>query len=226
MAKSKRPSAKMSDTIDGDAVEKPTDQTAPPHASASKHSQTAPPPSGPSSSVSSNAGSLITFAALALSMFAIGLAGFAIWQQRQNTADIAALMPASGNGAKELEDIAEPDLANRLAALESQLATDRQSQQSALAALQDQMATPPPAADNSQNNDFGSDAKADIAAMPPSMPNGQRGKCATIERSVHWCAKIRMVSGAGLCRTRSAAMVATAPAFAGENFSLCGSSRW
>ena len=34
------------DTIDGDAVEKPVDQTAPPHASKSKHSQTAPPPSG------------------------------------------------------------------------------------------------------------------------------------------------------------------------------------
>jgi hypothetical protein len=67
MAKSKQPSAKMGDTIDGDAVEKPADQTAPPHASASNHSQTAPPPSGPPSS---NAGSLITFAALALSIFA------------------------------------------------------------------------------------------------------------------------------------------------------------
>ena len=170
----------MGDTIDGDAVEKPTDQTAPPHASTSNHSQTAPPPSGPSS----NAGSLITFAALTLSVFAIGLAGFAIWQQRQNTADIAALMPASNSDAKESANIAnlEPsnseesnseegnsDLADRLAALESQLAADRQSQQSALAALQDQMATPPPAADNSQNNDFGSDAKADIAAIRNDM---------------------------------------------------------
>ena len=157
MAKSKRPSAKMGDTIDGDAVEKPTDQTAPSHASASKHSQTAPPPSGPSS----NAGSLITFAALALSVFAIGLAGFAVWQQRQNTADIAALMPVSNSDAGESANITnlEPnnsgprsseesssDLADRLTALESQLAADRQSQQSALAALQDQMATPPPAA--------------------------------------------------------------------------------
>ena len=107
MAKSKRPSAKTGDTIDGDtidgdaidgdAIEKPVDQTAPPHASASKHSQTAPPPSGPSS----NAGSLITFAALALSVFAIGLASFAIWQQRQNTADIAALMPASNSDTME-----------------------------------------------------------------------------------------------------------------------------
>ena len=179
MAKSKRPSAKMGDTIDGNAVEKPTDQTAPPHASASKHSQTAPPPSGPASGISSNAGSLITFAALALSMFAIGLAGFAIWQQRQNTADIAALMPASNSDAKESANIAnlEPsnseegnsDLADQLAALESQLAADRQSQQSTLAALQDQMATPPPAADNSQNNDFGSEAKADIAAIRNDM---------------------------------------------------------
>ena len=175
----------MGDTIDGDAVEKPTDQTAPSHASASKHSQTAPPPSGPSS----NAGSLITFAALALSVFAIGLAGFAIWQQRQNTADIAALMPVSNSDAGESANITnlEPnnsgprsseessseesnsDLADRLTALESQLAADRQSQQSALAALQDQMATPPPAADNSQNNDFGSDAKADIAAIRNDM---------------------------------------------------------
>jgi hypothetical protein len=180
MAKSKRPSAKMGDTIDGDAVEKPAGQTAPPHASASKHSQTAPPPSGPSSGVSSNAGSLITFAALALAMFAIGLAGFAIWQQRQNTADIAALMPASNSDAKESANIAnlEPsnseesnsDLADRLAALESQLAADRQSQQSVLAALQDQMAAPssPPTV-NSQNNDFGSDAKADIAIIRNDM---------------------------------------------------------
>ena len=50
---------------------------------------------------SSNAGSLITFAALALSIFAVGLAGFAIWQQRQNTADIAALMPVSNSDAQE-----------------------------------------------------------------------------------------------------------------------------
>ena len=170
MAKSKRPSAKIGDTIDGDAVEKPADQTAPPHASASKHSQTAPPPSGPSSGVLSNAGSLFTFAALALSMFAIGLAGFAIWQQRQNTADIAALMPASNSDAKKLADIANSDLADRLAALESQLAADRQSQQSALAALQDQMAAPSsPPADNSQINDFGSDAKADIATIRNDM---------------------------------------------------------
>ena len=170
----------MGDTIDGDAVEKPTDQTAPSHASASKHSQTVPPPSGPSSS----AGSLITFTALALSVFAIGLAGFAIWQQRQNTADIAALMPVSNSDAGESANITnlEPnnsrprsseesnsDLADRLAALESQLAADRQSQQSALAALQDQMAAPPPAADNSQNNDFGSDARTDLAAIRNDM---------------------------------------------------------
>ena len=175
MAKSKRPSAKIGDTIDGDAVEKPADQTAPPHASASKHSHTAPPPSGPSSDPSSNVGSLITFAALALSMFAIGLAGFAVWQQRQNTVDIAALMPASNSDAKESANIANlgpsnSDLADRLAALESQLAADRQSQQSALAALQDQMAAPSsPPADNSQINDFGSDAKADIATIRNDM---------------------------------------------------------
>ena len=180
MAKSKRPSAKIGDTIDGDAVEKPADQTPPPHASASKHSQTAPPPSGPSSGVLSNAGSLFTFAALALSMFAIGLAGFAVWQQRQNTVDIAALMPANNSDAKESANIANlglsnseegnSDLADRLAALESQLAADRQSQQSALAALQDQMAAPSsPPADNSQINDFGSDAKADIATIRNDM---------------------------------------------------------
>jgi hypothetical protein len=190
MAKSKRPSAKTGDTIDGDtidgdAVEKSVDQTAPPHASASKHNQTAPPPSGFSSGHSSNAGSLITFAALALSILAVGLAGFAIWQQRQNTADIVALMPVSNSDAMESANITnlEPnnsgpssseesssDLADRLTALESQLAADRQSQQSALAGLQDQMATPaPPAANNSQNNDFGSDAKADIAAIRNDM---------------------------------------------------------
>ena len=165
MAKPKRPSAKMGDTIEGDAVEKPADQTPPPHASASKHSHTASPQKAPMPS----AGSLITFAALALSILAVGLANFAIWQQRQNTADIAALMPVSNGDAGESTDIANSDLAGRLAALESQLATDRQSQQSALAALQDQMATPAPAADNSQNNDFGSDAKADIAAIRNDM---------------------------------------------------------
>ena len=166
MAKSKQPSAKMGDTIDGDAVEKPADQTVPPHASAPNHSQTTPPPSGPSS----NAGSLITFAALALSIFAVSLASFALWQQRQNTADIVAPMPVSNSDAKELADIANSDLANRLATLESQLAADRQSQQSALAALQDQMAAPStPPANNSQNNNFGSDAKADIATIRNDM---------------------------------------------------------
>ena len=166
MAKSKQPSAKMGDTIDGDAVEKPADQTVPPHASAPNHSQTAPSPSGPSS----NAGSLITFAALALSIFAVSLASFALWQQRQNTADIVALMPVSNSDAKELADIANSDLANRLATLESQLTADRQSQQSALAALQDQMAAPStPPANNSQNNNFGSDAKADIATIRNDM---------------------------------------------------------
>ena len=170
MAKSKQPSAKMGDTIDGDAVEKPADQTPPPHASTSKHSHSAPPPSGPSTGSSSNAGSLITIAALALSILAVGIAGFAIWQQRQNTADIAALMPASNSDAKELADIANSDLAERLAALESQLAADRQSQQASLAGLQDQMAAPStPPADNSQNNDFGSDAKADIATIRNDM---------------------------------------------------------
>ena len=175
MAKSKRPSAKTGDTIDGDAIdgdaidgdaiEKPVDQTAPPHASASKHSQTTSPQKAPMP----GAGFLITFATLVLSILAVGLASFAIWQQRQNTANIAALMPVSNGDAGESTDIANSDLADRLAALESQLAADRQSQQSALAGLQDQMATPPPAADNSQNNDFGSDAKADIAAIRNDM---------------------------------------------------------
>ena len=166
MAKSKQPSAKMGDTIDGDAVEKPADQTVPPHASTPNRSQTAPPPNSPSS----NASSLITFAALALSIFAVSLASFALWQQRQNTADIVALMPVSNSDAKELADIANSDLANRLATLESQLAADQQSQQSALVALQDQMAAPStPPANNSQNNNFGSDAKADIATIRNDM---------------------------------------------------------
>ena len=117
-----------------------------------------------------SAGSLITFATLVLSILAVGLASFAIWQQRQNTADIAALMPVSNGDAGESTDIANSDLADRLAALESQLAADRQSQQAALAALQDQMATPaPPPADNSQNNDPGSDAKAGFAAIRNDM---------------------------------------------------------
>ena len=166
MAKSKQPSAKMGDTIDGGAVEKPARQSAPPHTSASKNSQTASPPKGPSSI----AGSLITLAALILSVFAVGLSGFAIWQQGQNTADIAALVTASNSDAGKLADIANSDLVDRLAVLESQLAADRQNQQSALAALQDQMAAPSsPSAENSRNNDFGSGAKADIAAIRNDM---------------------------------------------------------
>ena len=166
MAKSKQPSAKMGDAIDGDAVEKPAEQTASSYASASKHSQTASPQKAPMPS----AGSLITFATLVLSILAVGLAGFAIWQQRQNTADIAARMPVNNSDTQESANVANADLATRLAALESQLATDRQSQQSALAALQDQLAVPSsPPADNIQNNDFGSDAKADIAAVRNDM---------------------------------------------------------
>ena len=156
----------MGDTIDGDAVEKPARKTTPPHGSASKDSQTESSLRHPSS----RAGSLITLAALALSVFAVGLAGFAISQQRQTTADIAALMPVGNNGAGELTDIPNLDLVDRLAALESQLAADQQSQQSALAVLQDQMATPSlPPTDNSQNNDVRSGAKEDIAAIRNDM---------------------------------------------------------
>ena len=43
MAKSKRQAAKVGETIDGDAVEKPARQAAPPDTSASKDSQTASP---------------------------------------------------------------------------------------------------------------------------------------------------------------------------------------
>ena len=91
MAKSKRPSAKTGDTIDGDtidgdaidgdAIEKPVDQTAPPHASASKHSQTAPPPSGLSSGALIQRWFFDHICGLGLVEFwPIGLAGFAIWQ--------------------------------------------------------------------------------------------------------------------------------------------------
>ena len=138
MAKSKQPSAKMGDTIDGDAVEKPARQTTSPHAGASKDSQTESSLRGPYPS----AGSLIALAALALSVFAISLASFAVWQQHQNTADIAALMPISNSDAGKLAGIANPDFVDQLATLKSQLTADRRSQQSALAALQDQIAAP------------------------------------------------------------------------------------
>jgi hypothetical protein len=170
MAKTKQPTAKMGDTIDGDAVEKPAGQTTPPHASESKDSQTASPHKAPSS----HAGSFIAFAALALSLFAVGLAGFAVWQQRQNTADMAALLPVANSGATDsvpgFSDLGLAKLDERLAALESQLAADRQSQKSALAALQDQMASPAsPPASNRQNNDLDGDAKTDIAAIRNDM---------------------------------------------------------
>ena len=170
MAKTKQPSAKMGDTIDGDAVEKPAGQTTPPHASESKDSQTASPHKAPCS----HAGSFIAFAALVLSLFAVGLAGFAVWQQRQNTADMAALLPVANSGATDsvpgFSDLGLAKLDERLAALESQLAADRQSQKSALAALQDQMASPAsPPASNRQNNDLDGDAKTDIAAIRNDM---------------------------------------------------------
>ena len=166
MAKSKQPFAKMGDTIDGDAVEKPAGQSTPSNAGASKDSQTESYPRGPSSST----GSLIALAALALSVFAVGLASFAILQQRQNTAGIAALVPVSNSDVGELADIAKSDLVDRLDALERRLAVDRQRQQSTLAALQDRVAAPSsPPTENSQNNDFGRGAKADIAAIRNDM---------------------------------------------------------
>ena len=170
MAKSKQPSAKIGDTIDGDAVEKPAGQTTPPHASESKDGQTASPHKAPSL----RNGSFIAFAALALSLFAVGLAGFAVWQQRQNTADMAALLPVANSGATDsvpgFSDLGLAKLDERLAAVESQLAADRQSQKSALSALQDQMASPAsPPASNRQNNNLDGDAKTDIAAIRNDM---------------------------------------------------------
>ena len=170
MAKSKQPSAKIGDTIDGDAVEKPAGQTTPPHASESKDGQTASPHKAPSL----RNGSFIAFAALALSLFAVGLAGFAVWQQRQNTADMAALLPVANSGATDsvpgFSDLGLAKLDERLAAVESQLAADRQSQKSAISALQDQMASPAsPPASNRQNNNLDGDAKTDIAAIRNDM---------------------------------------------------------
>jgi hypothetical protein len=79
-------------------------------------------------------------------------------------------MPVSNSDAGELADIANSDLVDRLDALERRLDADRQRQKSTLAALQDQMASPSsPPPENSQNNDLGSGAKADIAAIRNDM---------------------------------------------------------
>jgi len=158
MAKPKQPSARPGDMIDGEAVEKPA-QTISPKKAGTKN-DTASSDAAPSDAVSGAPDSkllakplpmfqAIIFAALGLSVFAIGLAGFAIWQHRHHAAEMAVARAAVANQQNLEKRQTSPDinstidqaaLDERLAALMARLARERESQQAALAALQDQLA--------------------------------------------------------------------------------------
>ena len=158
--------------IDGEAVEKPAQTTSPRKAdtkndtaSSGTKNDTAPSDASMSDAVSRAPDSkllakplpmfqAIIFAALGLSVFAIGLAGFAIWQHRHHAAEMAVARAAVAN-QQNLEKrqtspgqtsqdinstIDQAALDERLAALMARLARERESQQAALAALQDQLA--------------------------------------------------------------------------------------
>ena len=131
MAKAKQPSAKMGDTIDGDAVEKPAESAAPQQAAAAASGQ-AKPDQSPHHERPVSTGHLMALAALMLSVFAVGLAGFAVSQQRQQAAHLAATLPPDSADTIASDMIV---IDEKLAALETQLAANRQSQQAALAAL-------------------------------------------------------------------------------------------
>jgi hypothetical protein len=172
MAKPKQPSARPGDMIDGEAVEKPAQTTSPKKAgtkndtaSSGTKNDTAPSDASMSDAVSRAPDSkllakplpmfqAIIFAALGLSVFAIGLAGFAIWQHRHHAAEMAVARAAVAN-QQNLEKrqtspgqtsqdinsaIDQAALDERLAALMARLARERESQQAAFAALQDQLA--------------------------------------------------------------------------------------
>ncbi|NBP49130.1 MAG: hypothetical protein EBU63_07165 [Alphaproteobacteria bacterium] len=177
MAKPKQPSARPGDMIDGEAVEKPAQTTAPRKAdtkndtaSSGTKNDTAPSDAARSDASMSDAVSgapdskllakplpmfqAIIFAALGLSVFAIGLAGFAIWQHRHHAAEMAVARAAvanqqnfekrqtsPGQPSQDINSaIDQAALDERLAALMARLARERESQQAALAALQDQLA--------------------------------------------------------------------------------------
>ncbi len=158
--------------IDGEAVEKPAQTISPKKAgtkndtaSSGTKNDTAPSDASMSDAVSRAPDSkllakplpmfqAIIFAALGLSVFAIGLAGFAIWQHRHHAAEMAVARAAVAN-QQNLEKrqtspgqtsqdinstIDQAALDERLAALMARLARERESQQAALAALQDQLA--------------------------------------------------------------------------------------
>lgn len=159
--------------IDGEAVEKPAQTTSPKKAgtkndtapSDAAMSDAAPSDASMSDAVSGAPDSkllakplpmfqAIIFAALGLSVFAIGLAGFAIWQHRHHAAEMAVARAAvanqqnlekrqtsPGHTSQDINSaIDQAALDERLAGLMARLARERESQQAAFAALQDQLA--------------------------------------------------------------------------------------
>lgn len=180
--------------IDGEAVEKPA-QTISPKKAGTKNdtasSDAAPSDASRSDAVSGAPDSkllakplpmfqAIIFAALGLSVFAIGLAGFAIWQHRHHAAEMAVARVAVAN-QQNLEKrqtspgqtsqdinsaIDQAALDERLAALMARLARERESQQAALAALQDQLAK---IVSNAAPNQVLDLASSDLAAWRADM---------------------------------------------------------
>jgi len=148
MAKPKQPSAGSGDMIDGEAVEKSA-QTASPRQGGT-HADTASAfidskfLAKPSPKVQA-----IAFVALGLSVFAMGLAGVAIWQQRHHAAEMVGVRaavsgqqtPEQRQGSQDRNSVTDQAaLDDRFAAIMAQLAAERERQQAALAEMQEQLA--------------------------------------------------------------------------------------
>jgi len=148
MAKPKQTSAGSGDMIDGEAVEKPA-QTASPRQGGT-HADTASAfIDSKFLAKSSPKVQAIAFVALGLSVFAMGLAGVAIWQQRHHAAEMVGVRAAvSGQQTPEQRQVSQDRnsvtdqaaLDERFAAIMAQLAAERERQQAALAEMQEQLA--------------------------------------------------------------------------------------
>ena len=134
--------------IDGEAVEKPAQTASPRQGGAHADTDSALIESKflakPLPKVQA-----IAFVALGLSVFAMGLAGVAIWQQRHHAAEMVGVRAAvSGQQTPEQRQVSQDRnsvtdqaaLDDRFAAIMAQLAAERERQQAALAEMQEQLA--------------------------------------------------------------------------------------
>ena len=134
--------------IDGEAVEKPAQTASPRQGGAHADTDSALIESKflakPLPKVQA-----IAFVALGLSVFAMGLAGVAIWQQRHHASEMVGVRAAvSGQQTPEQRQVSQDRnsvtdqaaLDERFAAIMAQLAAERERQQAALAEMQEQLA--------------------------------------------------------------------------------------